>query len=274
MLDELNGVLLDYWRQFLHLLPKFLIALIVMAIGVAIANHVSQLLGSRLRKRSHDALLADFLTNFTRWALLLTGVLLAMHILGLSGVASGLLAGAGLSAFIVGFALKDIAENFLAGVVLAFNRPFRIHDTVQVRDLMGEVEALNLRTTLIRTFDGKHIFLPNALVLREPLTNYTRDGFIRQDFLISVDMGTESTSDRIEDMLLNYVSNHKGVETKDPHTPYIIVEKMGATSADLRIYLWAYSEEYRRGTLELKSALLKGSKAMLLAEGYTVSGAN
>jgi small-conductance mechanosensitive channel len=274
MLDELNQVLLNYWHQFLHLLPKLLIALVVVAIGLSVANHVSQLLGSKLRKRSHDALLANFLTNLTRWALLLMGVLLAMHVLGLSGVASGMLGAAGLSAFIVGFALKDIAENFLAGVVLAFNRPFSIHDTVQVKDLMGEVEALNLRTTLIRTFDGKHIFLPNALVLREPLTNYTRDGFIRQDFLISVDLGTEATSDRIEELLLKYVSSHKGVETRDPHTPYIIVEKMTSTSVDLRIFLWAYSEDYRRGTLELKSALLKGSKALLLAEGYAVSGAN
>ncbi len=153
MLNELNQVLLDYWHQFVHLLPKLLIALVVVAIGLTIANHVSQLLGSRLKKRSHDALLADFLTNFTRWSLLMAGVLLAMHILGLSGVASGLLAGAGLSAFIVGFALKDIAENFLAGVVLAFNRPFSIRDTVKVRDLTGEVEALNLRTTLIKTFN-------------------------------------------------------------------------------------------------------------------------
>ncbi|SMB99365.1 MscS Mechanosensitive ion channel [Hymenobacter roseosalivarius DSM 11622] len=274
MLDELNQVLLDYWHQFLHLLPKLLIALVVVAIGLTVANHVSALLGRKLRQRSHDALLADFLTNFTRWALLLAGLLLAMQVLGLSGVASGMLGAAGLSAFIVGFALKDIAENFLAGVVLAFNRPFRIHDTVQVRDLMGEVEALNLRTTLIRTFDGKHIFLPNALVLREPLTNYTRDGFIRQDFLISVDLGTELTSDRIEELLLNYVRGHRGVETRDPHTPYSIVEKMSSTSVDLRIFIWAYSEDYRRGTLELKSALLKGSKAMLQAEGFVVSGVN
>lgn len=272
MLDELNQVLLEYWRQFLHLLPKLFIAIIVLAVGLAIANHISQLLGSRLRKRSHDALLADFLTNFTRWSLLLAGVLLAMHVLGLSGVASGLLAGAGLSAFIVGFALKDIAENFLAGMVLAFNRPFRIRDTVKVRDLTGEVEALNLRTTLVKTLDGKHIFLPNALVLREPLTNYTRDGYIREDFLVSVDLGTETASDRAEDLLLSYVQGHGGVETKPPHTPYVVVEKLSGSNADLRLFFWTFSDDYRRGTLELKSALFKGSKALLLAEGYTVSG--
>lgn len=271
MLDELNQVLLDYWHQFLHLLPKLLIALIIVAVGVAIANHVSGLLGTRLKKRAHEALMADFLTNFTRWSLLLAGVLLAMHVLGLSGVASGLLAGAGLSAFIVGFALKDIAENFLAGVVLAFNRPFRIRDTVKVRDLTGEVEALNLRTTLIKTFDGKHIFLPNSLVLREPLINYTRDGFIREDFLVSVDLGTETASDRAEGLLLQFVSTYKGVETRAPHTPYVVVEKISGSAADLRTFFWTYSDDYLRGTLELKSALFKGSKALLLAEGYAVS---
>ncbi|MGY2132583.1 mechanosensitive ion channel family protein [Hymenobacter sp. HD11105] len=272
MLDELNQVLLDYWHQFIHLLPKLLIALIVVAIGAAIANRISRLLGTRLKQRAHDTLMADFLTNFTRLVLFMAGVLLAMHVLGLSGVASGLLAGAGLSAFIVGFALKDIAENFLAGVVLAFNRPFGIHDTVKVRDLTGEVEALNLRTTLIKTFDGKHIFLPNALVLREPLTNFTRDGFIREDFVVSVDLGAETAPDRAEDLLLKYVSSHKGVENRQPHTPYVVVEKISGSSADLRTFFWTYSDDYRRGTLELKSALFKGSKALLLAEGYAVSG--
>ena len=81
-----------------------------------------------------------------------------MQTMGLNGVAKGLLAGAGLSAFIFGFAFKDIAENFLGGLILAFNRPFSLNDTIQIRDFTGHVKALNFRTTHIKTFDEKDVF--------------------------------------------------------------------------------------------------------------------
>jgi hypothetical protein len=86
-----------------------------------------------------------------------------------------------------------------------------------------------------------------------------------------VDLGTDLSSDRVEALLLGFVRGHQGVETRDPHTPYTVVEKITGASADLRTFIWTDSEGYRRGTLELKSALLKGSKALLVAEGYVVT---
>ncbi|MCC2546352.1 mechanosensitive ion channel family protein [Hymenobacter sp. BT175] len=268
MIADLHRVLNSYWQQFLYISPKLLIAFIVFVLAIIVANRLSALIGGKLQAQSHDPLMAEFLTRFSKWALILAGIVLAMEVIGLTAMVGGLLAGAGLSAFIVGFALKDIAENFLAGVVLAFNRPFRIHDTVQIKDLVGKVEDLSLRTTLIKTFDGKHIFLPNAMVLREPLTNYTRDGYIRQDFVVSVELGDDPNSDRVEELLLSYVQANKEVQAKDPHTAYVIVEKSTPSSADIRVYFWTYSEDYRRGTLVLKSDLLKGVKDMLVREGY------
>ncbi len=98
-----------------------------------------------------------------------------MQTLGLTGVAGGLLAGAGISAFIFGFAFKDIAENFLGGVILAFNRPFSLNDTIVIREFSGHIVALNFRTTHIKTFDEGDVFIPNSIVIKEPLTNLTRD---------------------------------------------------------------------------------------------------
>ncbi|TGE16420.1 mechanosensitive ion channel family protein [Hymenobacter elongatus] len=270
MLTDLQRVLNTYWQQFLYISPKLLIAVVVLLLALLIAKRLSSLLGGKLRAKSHDPLMADFLTRFSKWALILAGVVLAMEVVGLYTMVGGLLAGAGLSAFIVGFALKDIAENFLAGVVLAFNRPFRIHDTVQIKDLIGKVEDLSLRTTLIKTFDGKHIFLPNAMVLREPLINYTRDGYIRQDFLTTVELGPDGNSQHAADLLLHYVRANQHVESGEPHTPYVILEKAGATTADLRTYFWTYSEDYRRGTLELKSELMRGVKDRLSEQSYSV----
>ncbi|KAA9327489.1 mechanosensitive ion channel [Hymenobacter busanensis] len=271
LFNDLRDVLNTYWAHFLFLLPKLGVALVLLFIAIFISNRVSRLLGGRLQARSHDPLLAVFLTRFSKWALLLLGLLLVMQVLGMTGVVSGVLAGAGLTAFVVGFALKDIAENFLAGVVLAFNRPFRIHDTVQIKDkdLMGRVEALNLRTTLIKTFDGKDIYLPNAMVLREPLINFTRDGHIRQDFQVGIDIGEERDLTRVQQLILDFVRSFRDVETEEPHTAYLVVEKTDGSTATLHVYFWTFSEDYRRRTQELKSELMQGIRKLLLDQGYS-----
>jgi small conductance mechanosensitive channel len=269
MLHDLNRVLSTYWQQFLFILPKLGLAFVLLLVAVFIANRFSSLLSGRLRNRSHDPLLGEFLASISKWVLIAVGLMLALNILGFSGIVTGLMSAAGVSAFIVGFALKDIAENFLAGVILAFNRPFHINDTVQIKDLIGHVEALNLRTTLMRTFDGKHIFLPNSLVLKEPLINYTRDGNLRQEFLITVELGENETPDSVITIILNYLRSVPEVQ-QAPRTPYVNLEKATTTTVDLRVYFWTDSEDYRRGVLQQKSSLMQQVKQELLGAGLHV----
>lgn len=269
MFQDMTRVLSAYWQQFLFALPKLAIALVLLILAVFIANRASALLGGRLRQRSTDALLADFLARISKWVMVLIGVMIALNVLGFSGVVGSLVGAAGVSAFIVGFAFKDIAENFLAGVILAFNRPFHIDDTVQIKDMVGHVEALNLRTTLMRTFDGKHVFLPNSMVLKEPLINFTRDGNLRQEFLVSVELGEDATPDVAGNIILDYLRTVPEVQQK-PRPPYINLEKAGATTADLRVYFWTDSEDYRRGVLELKSRVMQQVKQELRGAGLGV----
>lgn len=104
-----------------------------------------------------------------------------LKVAGLGDAASSLLAVAGVSAFIIGFAFKDIGENFLAEVVRAFNRPFTIGDVIETNVIIGTIKSMTLRVTLVKTFDGKGAYIPNALILKNPLKNYTLDGFLRYD---------------------------------------------------------------------------------------------
>ena len=95
-----------------------------------------------------------------------------------------MLAGAGISAFIIGFALKDIGENFLAGIILAFKRPFRVGDIVDINGLKGKVLTLNLRDTQIKTGDGKDVFIPNAVIIKNPLSILPSMGFCAMILLL------------------------------------------------------------------------------------------
>lgn len=266
---DFHQILLAYWERFLFVLPKLLIALVLLAIGLFLAGRLSALFSRRLHRRSADPLLADFLTQISRWVLSLIALLVALNVLGFSGVVGSLLGAAGVSAFIVGFAFKDIAENFLAGAILAFNRPFHIDDTVQIKDLVGHVVALNLRTTLVRSFDGKHISLPNSMVLKEPLTNYTRDGDLRSDFLLTVELGADATPDQPTHIILNYLKTVPEVHT-GAKAPYVNLEKAAVTTVDLRVYFWGDSEDYRRGVLQLKSRLMQEVKQELVGAGFQV----
>ena len=200
MLQEFTTIAHTYWTQFLFVLPRLLVAAVLLAVVWLAAGRLRNFLSAKLAARSADPLLTNFLTQVGRWLLVLGGLLLALQIIGFSGVVGGLLGGLGLSAFLVGFAFKDIAENFLAGVILAFNRPFNVNDSIQVKDLLGQVIELNLRTTRIKTYDGKDIYVPNALVLKEPVTNFTRDGYIRQDFLIGI--GYDADAQGVIDTIL------------------------------------------------------------------------
>ena len=107
--------------------------------------------------------------------------------MGYGNITDKILAGTALTTFIVGFALKDIGENFLAGILMAFRRPFRIGDLIEVQGMRGRVKKMSLRETNIKTLDGKDVFIPNSIILKNPLENFTYNQLLRSEFFINVD---------------------------------------------------------------------------------------
>ena len=262
MLEEFSTVAHTYWTQFLYLMPRLLVAAAVLA-GVWIAaGRLRLYLANKLAAHAADPLLTNFLTEVGRWLLVLGGVLLALQIMGFSGVVGGLLGGLGLSAFLVGFAFKDIAENFLAGVILAFNRPFHVNDNIELKGMKGRVLELNLRTTRIKTADGKDIYVPNSLVLKEPVTNYTRDGQMRQDFAVQVPPTADA--EHIMELLLAQVRREPLVLTDPRFQPAAAIEEFTDGALLVRVFFWTPSDQ-SRAAQETRSRLLNQAKQIILA---------
>ena len=268
MLHDLQEVLHAYWQQFVLVLPRLVLALVLFSIIWVAAARLRKYLNRKLSARSHDPLLTSFLTQMGRWLVVLVGLLLAMQIIGLSELVGGLMAGAGVSAFIVGFAFKDIAENFLAGVILAFNRPFNLADTISVQDVMGRVQELNIRSTRLKTFDGKDVYIPNATMLKEKVTNYTRDGFIRQDFVVGIDFD-DSVAGATQ-LILEQLRQLPDVLQTAPHEPLVIVNELATSTVNLKVMFWTESDDYRRGVLELRSQVMDRTKIVLVENGYSL----
>lgn len=255
-----------YWNKFLLSLPRIMMGIILLVIVFYIAAYIARLLKKRLSGRDHDPLFVRFISKISKVAVIICGIILAMQTLGLTGVAGGLLAGAGVSAFILGFAFKDIAENFLGGVILAFNRPFSLNDTIVIREFSGHVIALNFRTTHIKTFDEGDVFIPNSIVIKEPLTNLTRDGKIRLNFVVGI-----AYEDNIANAIAAILEVLESVEdVKQDIKPFTVVEELSVSTVNLKVYFWANTFDYRKGVLQIKSEVITKVKETLEAKGFSL----
>ena len=110
---------------------------------------MKRLLARYMAKRTEELLIAQFVVRLTYILMVVVAIIIALDVGGLDGTATNLLAGAGLSAIILGFGFKDIGENFLAGILLAFKRPFRIGDVVEIEGISGRITGLDLRETMV-----------------------------------------------------------------------------------------------------------------------------
>lgn len=264
--EEVIASLKSNWESFLHSLPKITLALFLFAVAAFLAVRISRFLRYRLKKKAHDQLFATFIAQVTRYALLILGLMLSLQVLDLTGIAGGLLAGAGVSALIIGFAFKDIGENFLSGIILAFDRPFNLDDTIVIDAFMGNVKGLNFRTTHIKTFDEKDVYIPNSIMVKQPLTNLTRDGKLRIDFLIGI-----AYEDNISDAVQVILDTVKGCNDILPEPePFSVAEDFSASTVNLRIYFWTATSDYRKGVLITKSDIMDNVKTALVTHGFTL----
>ncbi len=263
---EMLQSLTKYWHQFLLALPRIALAVALLLLVLFIASFISRTLNRRLSTKAHDPLFAHFVSKLIKFALVICGIILFLHVMGLTGIAGGLLAGAGISAFIFGFAFKDIAENFLAGIILAFNRPFAMNDTIKVQDYTGHIIALNFRTTHIKTFDEKDVFIPNAIVVKETLTNLTKDGMIRLDFVVGI--AYEDDVEAATQLILDTITPIEGVlQEKEP---FAVMEEFATNTVNIRVFFWSATDDYKKGVLITKSNVMSTVKKVLSNQGFTL----
>lgn len=142
-----------------------------------------------------------------------------------------------LSAFSVGigFGLQNVVNNFVSGIVLLFERPLQIGDTVEVNNLLGNVKAMGIRSSSIRTFDGAEVIVPNANLISNEVINWTKSDKRRR---IEIFSGVAYGSDvyKVRDILKNILTNHPDI-LQDPE-PLVLFNDLGESSLDFRLLFW------------------------------------
>ena len=264
-IDRIRASVHDYWLSFLDRVPDLILGMIILILSFIISRWISSFFRSRMSVRMDDPLLSNFLARIIRYTLAILGVLLAFHVMGLTGIAASLLAGAGVGALIIGFAFQDIGANFIAGVILAFNRPFNTGDTIEIGANMGKVVRMDLRTTQIKTFDGKDIYIPNNTIVKEELINYTRDGYIRLSFVVGIDY--EDDVDKAIEVILAATKGVKGVLQGDGREPIVIIKELATSTINLEVRFWMETFDYKQSTFELRSMVINATLKALISSG-------
>ncbi len=252
-INDLWSNLQNYYNDIVALMPKLILAIVVFSILFFFANQTRNFVNKRLSTRMDDPLLARFIARISKIAINIVALMVVLKIIGLSDIAAGIITGASVSAIVVGFAFKDIGENFLAGIMLAFNRPFRVGDTVELDGIKGKVVALNLRNAQIKSFDGKDIFIPNANVIKNPVINYTIDGFLRYNFDIGLDYGSDVK--RASQIILDTLAKVPNLLQEEGKSPSVSIGSLGASTLNLTAYFWidTYDPEVSAGKVKTQA---------------------
>ena len=223
----------DLVRTLKEKLPLIGIALVILLAFVAMANFVHGRAEwfARLRLSSLGETLAR---RVVRIALVGTGVVLALEVLDATAIVGAVLGAAGLAGIALGFALKNILENYLAGILLSTRNPFDIGDIIEINGRSGKVARLTARDTVLVTLDGNHLRIPNGLVINSELLNYTRNPLRRFEFFVGVSVDLDINEARRVGLatLARNPAVIAGIK------PLALVDELGDSTVRLRFQAW------------------------------------
>jgi small conductance mechanosensitive channel len=228
---ELNA-LFDYLARKWILI---VLALVIVAVSWLLARLFASRSDILLAPLVRNMLLRSVVGSIISSLLVMGGLVLALGTLRLTHAVMSVVGVSGLVVLAIGFAFRDITENFIASVLLGIRRPFQIGDLVTIAGQSGVVKSLNTRATVLVTLDGKHVRIPNATIFKEIMVNATASPNFRNGFDILIP-NEASTADAI-DALNRALRETKGILADPP--PRALVEALEPNGVRLRADFWS-----------------------------------
>lgn len=255
---------MERFRQRMGQVVAYLPLLAVAVLAFALIFGLGLLI-ARVRqpwdRLAPNAFIADIYRTVVRLGFLIAGLVLALDILGATALLSTILGAAGIIGLAIGFAVRDTVENFIASIMLSIRQPFRPNDTIEINGDEGKVIRLTSRATILLSYDGNHIRIPNATVFKSRIVNFTRNAERR--FLF--DVGVAPDSDLALALRLAEDSLAALPFTLQTPTPSVWIQEIGDSTVTLRMTAWIDQRE--SGLLAAKSESIR-----LILNRFTESG--
>ncbi|MFO8044761.1 MAG: mechanosensitive ion channel family protein [Halomonas sp.] len=259
------------WRELERLVdraqwfaPLTVVSLFIIIFFWLLSRGMAKLTRQLLRRRLLSPLLVDIAARALALPVFLIGLYLILQIAGLTRLAITVLGGTGLVGIIVGLAFREIAANSLASILLSVRNPFRAGDWIQIGDYQGIVQNLNMRTTILLTLDGNHIQIPNSLVFKSVVTNFSSNPNRRAEF--SVGIGYANSIVLAQDLIITTLRAHPAV-LDDPE-PSAIVDELGTSTVNIRVQFWFDGKSH--SIFKVRSSLMRQVKLALQEAGISI----
>jgi small conductance mechanosensitive channel len=247
--------------DFLRLLPSLVIGFGIFIALVFVARGVKALV-QRLNIPRRHRNLALVLGRLAQWTVILVGFLIAVTIVFPSFTPANLISALGITGIAIGFAFRDIFENFLAGILILITEPFRINDQIVFGTFEGTVENIETRATTLRTYDGRRVVIPNGELFKNSVVVNTAFDIRRLEYDVGIGYGDDiATAKRI---MLGALHGLEGVMT-DPQPDALTVD-LADSSVKIRVRWWVHPPR-RADVLEVKDRVITSIKNALMENG-------
>jgi small conductance mechanosensitive channel len=278
LIDKLSG-----WAiSFIKMLPNLVLGIAIIIIFWILSAHAARLADRLIVRFTGHRHIARLLSRLTTLAVIGLGLILALDALNLDKAVASMLAGIGILGIALGFAGKDLFADFIAGIVLHFEHPFRLGDRVQTlqksgtpsgwksEEIVGYVDSIKWRVTIIRGRRGERYTIPNKDILGNPVVNYYISGERRVDLYFGIDYTPDLQ--QAEDLALEAV-RALDPPLRNPDRPVeFFYEEIKDTTVIFRIRFWTNDPD-QLVFLMARSEAIKAINQTFLSHGITMPSA-
>lgn len=232
------------WETIDGIIDGFLDRLPFIVLGAAVFGlfyFLARVAGRMVRRATEgksSANLGKVMGRISQWALMFVGLVIAVTIIAPSVTPAKLLTSLGIGGVAIGFAFKDILQNFMAGLLILLREPFRVGDQIISGDFEGTVESIETRATIIKTYDGRRVVVPNSQIYTNPVMVNTAHDSRRSQYDIGIGYGDDHRE--AARVIQRAMERTDGV-LSDP-APDVLVVELAGSSVNLRARWWTASD--------------------------------
>jgi small conductance mechanosensitive channel len=251
-----NTLLRDGLRELTEMtvgfVPKLLVAILILWVGMKLAKMVRKLIVKALERRNAEPSLKSFLGSLVDVLLKAMIIIMAMDVVGIK--ATSFIALLGAMGLAIGMALQGTLQNFAGGVIILLMKPFKVGDYIECGQFKGYIQEIRIFHTVMRPFNGRTIVIPNSELSNKSLVNHTKEEVIRLDVVASVAYGSDL--DKVKEVLMGVIGEEPLI-VYEPKAPVVAVSELGNSSVDFSMWMWVKVEDYWTVWLRIRENVYK-----------------
>lgn len=222
-----------WYEAIVKSIPNILVGISVLILFLIISKMVKKFSYTPFLKLTKNQVLSSLFSSLFSISIFIIGFFIALEILNLEKTVASILAGAGVLGLALGFAFQEIAANFVAGILIAFRKPYRIGDTIKIDGFFGQVHEINLRVTKITNIEGLDVIIPNKDMFTKPFINFTSTP--KRKLILDVGVSYSDDLDKVEEVTREALKTTKNIIGSEVE---VYFKEFGDSSINLNARFW------------------------------------